>query len=122
MNLMDQDLPRIAKNFRAEVFFKVLGLFTIPFGAMSIGAYRSQTTPNEDLIQVALAVVVLVGGLVCLITVAYLVMFFTPKCDSCKVRTRRFGTLSYDNDEWNVTICPCCRERFMHRSFDTGPS
>jgi len=122
MNIMDKDLPRTVKGFRAEVFFKILGLFMIPFGAMGIGAYRSQTTPNEDMIQVVLAGVALVGGLVCLIAVSYLVMLYTPKCDSCKVRTRRFGTLSYDNNEWTVTICPRCRERFMHRSFGSDPS
>jgi hypothetical protein len=64
MNIMDKDLPRIVKGFRAEVFLKMLGLFLIPFGAMAIGAYRSQTPPNEDTIQVALKGVALFGGLV----------------------------------------------------------
>ena len=117
MNIMDKDLPRIVKGFRAEVFFKTLGLFLIPFGAMGIGAYRSQTPPNEDMIQVILKGVALVGGLIWLCALPYFFILFTPKCDSCKVRTRRYRDLHYDNDEWKVTICPRCRERFMHRMF-----
>jgi hypothetical protein len=119
---MTQDLPRIIKGFRTEVFLKVIGLFLIPFGAMIIGACRSQVPPGEDMIQGILKGVVLVGGLVWLLSLPYFFMIFTPKCDSCKVRTRRHGKMRHDNDEWKVTICPNCRERFMHRMFGSDPS
>ena len=120
-NGMPQDLPRIIKGFRTEVFFKVVGLFFIPFGAMLIGANRSQVPPGEDMIQILLKGVALVGGLVWLLALPYFFVIFTPKCDSCKVRTRRHGKLSHDGDEWKVTICPRCRERFMHRMFGSDP-
>ena len=119
---MPQGLPKIIKGFRTEVCLKVIGLFFIPFGAMIIGAYRSQTPPDEDTIQVLLKGVALVGGLLWLLALPYLLMIFTPKCDSCKVRTRRHGKLIYDDEEWKVTICPRCRERFMHRMFGSDPS
>ena len=119
---MSQDLPRIVKDFRTEVCLKVIGLFSIPFGAMIIGACRSQMPPDEDMIQVLLKGVTLVGGLVWLLSLPYFLMIFTPKCDSCKVRTRRHRKLSQGEDEWTVTICPLCRERFMHRIFGSDPS
>jgi hypothetical protein len=117
MNMMDKDLPRIVKSFRTEVFLKILGLFLIPFGAMAIVAYRSQTPPTEDTIQVALKGVALVGGLMWFFALPYFFIIFTPKCDSCKVRTKRYRDFHHDDDEWKVTICPRCRERFMHRAF-----
>jgi len=119
---MHQDLPRIIKGFRTEVFFKVIGLFFIPFGAMLIGGYRSQVPPDEDVIQVLLKGVTLGGGLLWLLALPYFFMIFTPKCDSCKARTRRLGKVNYDGDEWKVTICPRCGERFMHRMFGSDPS
>ena len=119
---MPHDLLQIIKGFRTEVCLKVIGLFFIPFGAMLIGAYRSQAPPDEDTIQVLLKGVALVGGLVWLLALPYLLMIFTPKCDSCNVRTRRHGNLSHDDDEWKVTLCPRCRERFMHRLFGCDPS
>jgi hypothetical protein len=118
---MPQDLPRIIKGFRTEVFFKVIGLFFVPFSAMIIGAYRSQEPPYEDMIQVPLKGVALVGGLAWLLALPYFFMIFTPECDSCKVRTRRHGKMNYDGDEWKVTICPRCRERFMHRMLGSDP-
>ena len=121
-NYMPQDNPRIAKGFRAEVFLKVLGLFLFPFGAMIIGAYRSQGPPNEDLIQLILKGIVLVGGLVWLMALPYFFMVVTPKCELCKVRTRRKGKMKHDNDEWKLTICPLCHERYMHRMFGADPS
>ena len=100
----------------------MLGLFFIPFGAMLIGAYRSQLSPDEDMIQVVLKGVAFVGGLAWLLALPYFMVIFTPKCESCKVRTKRHGKLNHDNDEWKVTICPLCRERFMHRMFGGDPS
>lgn len=114
---MPQDLPRIIKGFRTGVFLKLIGLFCIPCGAMIIGAWRSQTPPDEDMIQVVLKGIAFVGGVVWFLALPYYVMIFTPMCDSCKVRTRRHGKLNHDNDEWKVTICPLCRERFMYRVF-----
>jgi len=119
---MPQNLPGTIKGFRTEVFLKVIGLFFIPFGAMIIAACRSQVPPDEDMIQVLLKGVALVGGLVWLLALPYFLMIFTPKCDSCKVRTRRHGKMSHENDEWKVTICPRCSERFMHRMFGSDPS
>jgi hypothetical protein len=113
---MPQDLPRIIKGFRTEVFLKVIGLFFIPFGAMIIGAFRSQEPSDENMIQV------LLKGLLWLFALPYFLMIFTPKCDSCKVRTRQHGKLSHNDEEWKVTICPHCRERFMHRVFGSDPS
>lgn len=115
---MSQDLPRIAKGFRTQVFLRVLGLFLIPFGAMLIGAYHSQVPPNVDLFQLLLKWVALVGGLIWLLALPYHFMVFTPKCDSCKIRTKRQAKLNKDGDEWIVTICPKCRERFRHRVFE----
>jgi hypothetical protein len=89
---------------------------------MIIGAYRSQDPPDEDTIQVFLKGVAVVGGLVWLLSLPCLLMFLTPKCDSCGVRTRRTGKLIHDDDEWKVSICPRCRERFMHRVFGSDPS
>jgi hypothetical protein len=119
---MDHDSPRIVKGFRTGVFLKLIGLFFIPFGAMLIGACRHQVPPDEDMIQVLLKGVSLVGGLVWLLALPYYAMILTPKCDSCKVRTMRHGKMSHEGDEWKVTICPRCRERFMHRMFGSDPS
>ena len=114
---MPQDFPRIIKGFRTGVFLKLIGLFCIPCGAMIIGAWRSQRPPDEDMFQVLLKGVAFVGGVVWFLALPYYLMIFTPMCDSCKVRTRRHGKLNHDNDEWKVTICPLCRERFMYRVF-----
>lgn len=115
---MPRDLPKIIKGFRAEVCLKVIGGFLIPFGAMLVGAFRSKAAADEDGIQVLLEGVAIIGGVLWLLGLPYLLMVFTPRCDSCKVRTKRHGKLSHDGDEWKVTICPRCRERFMHRMFD----
>jgi hypothetical protein len=121
-NNMPQDLPRIVKGFRTEVCLKLLGLFFIPFVAMGMGAYRSQMPPNEDAVQILLKGVIIVGGLIWLLALPYFLLIFTPKCESCKVRTKPHGKLNHDNDEWKITICPQCRERFMHRMFGGDPS
>ena len=119
---MPTDLPRIAKGFRAEVFLKVLGLFLIPFSAMIIGAYRPQVPPNEDLIQVVIKGIVIVGGLVWILALPYFFVVFTPKCEVCKVRMKRHGKMNHDKDEWRVTICPVCHDRYMHRMLGSDPS
>jgi hypothetical protein len=119
---MPHDIPKIVKGFRTEVCLIVIRLFFIPFGAMLIGAYRSQAPPNEDAIQALLEGLVLFGGVVWLLALPYLLLIYTPKCDSCKVRTKRQGKLTHNDDEWKVTICPSCRERFMHRTFGSDPS
>jgi hypothetical protein len=119
---MSQVAPRIAKSFRTEVFIKLITLFFISFGAMVIGANRHQSPPNEDLIQILLKGVVLVGGFLWLLSLPYFLMIFTPKCEYCKVRTKRHGKMNHDKDEWKVTICPLCSNRYLHRMFGSDPS
>ena len=114
---MSQDSPRIIKGFRAHVSLNVIGIFCIPAGAMIIGACRHQVGPREDMIHELLSGVVLIGALVWMLALPYFFVIATPKCNSCRVKTKRYRQLRHEGCDWKITICPLCRERFMYKSF-----
>ncbi|MCX8494641.1 MAG: hypothetical protein ORN51_00470 [Akkermansiaceae bacterium] len=116
---MNQQHPRLVWGFQLEVGIKIFGIGLIPFAAGIIGANRQQPT-DPDFFQTIRTVIFLGGGLAFLLALPYFFIFHTPKCDSCKVRTKKFGRLVCDGEEFTTVICPQCRERFRYSSFN-GP-
>jgi hypothetical protein len=116
---MPEDLPRIVEGrYRLILSIQVFVLFAILCWAINIGASLFQSNSDQDILHVVFKAIVGIFGLIGLFSLPYFIMLYlTPKCDSCHVRTKQHGKLNQENEEWNVTICPLCRERFMFKMF-----
>lgn len=117
---MPKDLPRIVKgNYRSILSIQGLVIFAISCWAISTGASLFQSSSAQDILHVVFKVIAGIFGLISLFALPYILLtYLTPKCDSCHVRTKQHGKLKQENQEWNVTICPLCNERFMFKMFD----